>query len=455
MQPQNLRFGGGAAETLLHPLVAVAVAVAVLLMMCLPRRHVIVPLLVALFTIPLGQVVLVAGVHLTVPRILIMAGLLRCIVSGEIRSAGLLVGHRNSIDRIFTLWALVFFAIFTFQGMNAQSIIKGVGTLIDSLGGYILLRVLIRDRGDVRRGVKVLGWIAVIIGGCMLNEQLSGTNIFRNVGGLPPLAVRAGSIRSQGAFEVYITAGVFGATVIPLLVWLWSETKSKMAVLVAMIGGTTMAFTSHSSTPLLAYGAGILGLCFWPLRRSMRAVRWLLGLTLLGMHLVMKAPVWALVARMDVTGSSSGYHRYMLVDSFLRHFGDWWLLGTTNNGAWGWDMWDSSNQYVEYGLNGGLATLAAFLGLFYRGYAEIGTARKLMQNNRQEAWLLWCLGAALLAHLAAYFGIAYFDQMQFSWYTLLAMISATVGGAWRSAAAQAPEPQAKALAVSTGPAVNF
>jgi hypothetical protein len=52
----------------------------------------------------------------------------------------------------------------------------------------------------------------------------------------------------------------------------------------------------------------------------------------------MKAPVWFLIARIDLAGGSSGYHRAMLIDTFLRHFGDWWLLGTKDAFSWGWDM---------------------------------------------------------------------------------------------------------------------
>jgi hypothetical protein len=59
MEPLNIRFGGGAAEMLLHPLVAAAMLVAIAVILLLPRKYVIVPLLLAAFSIPLGQVVVV------------------------------------------------------------------------------------------------------------------------------------------------------------------------------------------------------------------------------------------------------------------------------------------------------------------------------------------------------------------------------------------------------------
>jgi hypothetical protein len=49
-----------------------------------------------------------------------------------------------------------------------------------------------------------------------------------------------------------------------------------------------------------------------------------------------------------------------------------------------------------------------------------------VQGKRADEWFLWCLGAAMFAHGVAYFGIDYFDEMQFVWYALLAIIAAAV-----------------------------
>ncbi|HZD32790.1 MAG TPA: hypothetical protein VE779_14155, partial [Candidatus Angelobacter sp.] len=84
------------------------------------------------------------------------------------------------------------------------------------------------------------------------------------------------------------------------------------------------------------------------------------------------------------------------------------------------------NQYVAYALTGGLATLGAFLLVISRSFGQLGTARKSVQGNIKDEWFLWCLCAALLSHVVAYFGIGYFDQMQFAWYVLLALFSAAI-----------------------------
>ena len=111
-----------------------------------------------------------------------------------------------------------------------------------------------------------------------------------------------------------------------------------------------------------------MGLAFWPLRKQMRLIRWGLVCALVGLHLVMKAPVWALIARIDLTGSSSGYQRYQLVDMCIRHFSDWWLLGTPNYVKWGWDSWDLCNQFVAVALTGGLLALIFYIAIFSRSF---------------------------------------------------------------------------------------
>ena len=153
----------------------------------------------------------------------------------------------------------------------------------------------------------------------------------------------------------------------------------------------------------------------------------------------MKAPVWFLIARVDLVGGSSGYHRAMLIDQFIRNFFSWWLIGTTENGNWGFDMWDTCNQFVQEGMNGGLVAFIAFLAVIVIGFRRLARARKIAAADldRSRAWMFWCLSAALVSHVVAFFGIAYFDQTKFSWFAFLAMIPAVTLAA-RKVAAKEP-----------------
>src|ERR1017187_2062523 len=147
MEPQHLRFGGGAAGTVLHPLVAAQMVIAIILILCLPRKYAIVPLILAIFTISLGQVVVLVGIHFTVLRILILAGLIRRAASSQ----AMFAGGFNTIDRLVTLWAFSSLIVVSVQWMETPALIKSLGDFLDALGGYYVIRFLIRDVEDVRR----------------------------------------------------------------------------------------------------------------------------------------------------------------------------------------------------------------------------------------------------------------------------------------------------------------
>jgi hypothetical protein len=426
VSPQNYYFGGGSGDTVMHPAVAVAMILVIILILVLPRKQAIVPFLLCTFLIPLGQTLVLGGVHLYVLRIVILFGCARMLFAKFSSQDNLLGGGFNSVDRVFILWAVfratAFLILFSFP---SAAIVNQTAFLLDALGGYFLLRFLIQDDEDILRTIKVLTVVAAIIGVCMVNEKLRDQNIYGYLGGFRLVPeMRDGAIRAQGPFAHPILAGSFGGTLLPLFFWLWTSGKAKASAVVGAIGSTCIVLSSASSTPLMAYMGGVFALCFWPMRKYMRMFRWGLASALVGLHLVMKAPVWFLIARVDLTGASSGYHRAELVDQFIRHFSEWWLVGTNGNGAWGFDMWDLSNQFVAEGVTGGLVTFICFIALIAMCFSRIGTARKAVEGDRDQEWYMWCLGAALVSHIVAYWGISYFDHTQMAWFALLAMILA-------------------------------
>lgn len=452
MEPENIRFGGGATETLLHPVVAVLMLIAIVLILTLRREKVIVPFLLAFFTIPVGQVVLVGSVHFTALRILILVGLARMALSRRSSSGGTLPDGFNALDRAVVLWTVSALTIISLQWMDSQAFVKNLGDLLDALGGYLVVRFLIPDGKAIQRTIKVFAGICVVQGACMISEQIIHVNVFGLLGGLPvAVTVRDGHIRSQGVMGC-ISAGVFAGILIPLFFWLWTAGKPRMAAYAGLAGATAMAITSNSSTSLLAAAGSLLGLAFWPLRTRMRVVRWGLVLTLIALHLLMHGPVWSLIARMDLTGSSSGYHRYYLVDNLIRHFSDWWLLGYRYYNNWGWEMWDTCNQFVAVALTGGLLTLTFYILILKRSFAAIGNARKQVSGDRKQEWFLWCLGSALFASVLGSFGINFMAQLLMLLFPLLACISVASFEVRQALAGIAEVPDKEQFASARGPA---
>lgn len=452
-QTQAFAFGGGAAETVLHPVALAMMIAALVLMQVLPRKYVMVPFLLSVFFTPLGQQLYLGGVHLLVMRILILGGWLRLLRMKLLSNQRLFVSPFNAIDRFFLLWALCHSTAVILLWWDRGALVNQVGFIWNAVGGYFLVRGLIRNTEDIRRVIQVFALIAVVMAVGMTMEQWKHHNFFGDLGGgIPSISyIRDGRIRSQGAFQHPILAGTFGAIMLPLFYWLWFGGKAKLVAAVGVAAALVMVVTSASSTPFMAIGAGFLALAFWPLRAHMRLFRWGLVMSVVALHFIMKAPVWFLISHVDLIGASSGYHRAMLIDTFLRHFWDWWLIGTNNTFTWGWDMWDLSNQFVNEGEVGGLATLVLFILVIAWSFGRLGKARKAARNEPKRQWFFWFLAAALFANVVAYFGISYFDQTQLAWYSLLAFIIAGTGGMRPSkrAALTGPEEQVPLLVAST------
>jgi hypothetical protein len=223
---------------------------------------------------------------------------------------------------------------------------------------------------------------------------------------------------------------VFGATLVPLFVGLWRlNRRYRATAVVGVLCAIVIILTTASSTPVLTCMATCLGFCFWPMRDHMKLVIRTAVVSLIGLHLAMKAPVWALIGRIHVVGSSSAYHREMLVDTCIRHFADWWLVGVKSTEEWGWDMWDQANHYVAVAENHGLLPLMLFISVIVVGFRCLARRRRACRGIRQEERFLWAISVGLFSFCVAFFGIFLYDQTQVLWYVLLAIIPAvTVTG---------------------------
>jgi hypothetical protein len=428
---QNLQFGGGVSQTIVSPIALLIVLVAGVMICVVPLRRAIAPFLIAAVLIPNDQVILLGPLHFPMLRILIIFGVIRMFRARSTSKIEILSGGLNAIDKALIL--LTFFAML--NGILLWrlwgEVIFQLGELYSAFGTYFLLRFLIRDEADVKQVLRVFACITGVVALVMVCEQVTGRNLlYAALGGsrasvFESVISRDDHLRATGCFGHPILAGTFGGILLPLFVGLWyKDKKERKYAAVGVVAATVMAFAAASSTALAGFLGGIVALCFWPLRRRMRVVRWTIAIILVSLHLVMKAPVWHLVSRIDLTGSSSGYHRYQLINQCILHFWDWVLIGTKDFGNWGWDMWDLSNQYVAAADTTGLIPLLSLLAIIVFGFKYVGRTRRAVSGDRSQELFIWGLGASLFANVVAFFGISYFDQTIVAWYALLAMIIA-------------------------------
>jgi len=158
---QNLDFnqrdlGHGASDTVLHPVVAVALLVAIVLMLWRPRKYAIVPLLLCTFLVPRGQELMLAGAHFYVRLILALAGFI-LVAKDRFRIAG----GFNIVDKIFIAWAS--YRVFAATVTNwPGGTMENLSFLLSALCGYFLLRYLIWTEEDVARAARTLAVIALV-----------------------------------------------------------------------------------------------------------------------------------------------------------------------------------------------------------------------------------------------------------------------------------------------------
>jgi hypothetical protein len=400
-----------------------------LLLIVLPRKYALLPVIILTCYMTLGMRIMVGGLNFTMLRILLIFGWIRLVVRGEFRCIGV-----NRLDKTILWFTLSSVITYTLMWGNYDAFKDKLGLAYNFLGFYFFFRFLLNDLVDVIRMFKLTALLIPPLAGAMIVEKLTRMNSFALFGGVSPITgLRDGVLRCQGPFAHPILAGTFGATLAPYFVALWAQGKgNRIQAFLGFVSCTIITLASGSSGPVLAELCGILAVVMWLLRRRMRIIRWgfLLGLVVL--HMVMKAPVWFLLARMDVFHGSTGYHRAVLIDQAIANFPSWWLIGTKSTANWGGvdqHLFDVTNQYIIYATDGGLITMLLFIMIIVCGYRGVGRYVRAMDGVEPRSTLMcvWALGAALFAHSVNYLSVGYFDQNIVNWYLLLAMISTLTG----------------------------
>jgi hypothetical protein len=416
-------------QTTVHP---VGLAMLLLLsaaMIVLPRKWALVPvILIACFIAP-GQRVVIASLDFTFLRLLVMFGWMRIMLLGEFTSL-----IWKPLDTALVVWAFFAVLLGTVSGghdsqecMNA--LVFHLGRTYDAIGAYFLFRCLIRSWEDFDKLARCFIWVSLPVAGLFTLEYMTRQNLFSVFGGVRAITdIREGRLRCQGAFAHPILAGSFWATIIPLMATqLWRGHKWKS--LLGMTAALGIVVMCASSTPILAIVAGLVGAAFFVLRRYMRLVRWSLVALIVALQLVMNAPVYHLISRIDVVGGSTGYHRYRLIDKWVQHMHEWWLFGSADGSEhWGDQLFDVTNYYIQLSLQGGFPLLILFIIVLAYAFSAVGRTVRRERNDRSREIAAWALGVSLFQHVATYFGVTYFGQIIILWFMLLAVIGSLAPG---------------------------
>jgi hypothetical protein len=162
----------------------------------------------------------------------------------------------------------------------------------------------------------------------------------------------------------------------------------------------------------------------------MRAVRWAAVVAYIVLDIVMKVPAYYIIARLDVTGSSTGWHRAALIESSIAHLEEWWFAGADYTRHWmptgvSWNPnhTDITNHYLEMGVKGGLPLMFLFIASIAIAFMYVGKRTSCLRGmGTKDQFVLWALGSALFAHATTCISVSYFDQSVLFLYLTLAVI---------------------------------
>lgn len=420
-------------HTTVHPVglaVLVTLCVATLL---LSRRWLLIPTLVLACVVPQGQRIVIAGLDFSFMRVILLVAAARVFQRGEWRDVRLC-----PLDRAIVVWTVVAFVGAVLQIGNLGAVIFRAGLAYDMLAAYALCRVAFREWADIDRAITCLIVLATVSVAFFLFEKKTGRNLFAMMGGVELWShVRNGKVRAQGPFVHAILAGCFWAVLLPVFgaKLRHNELVHRVLGVVGLVAITVIVFACASSTPLLVVGCCIVGSSAFFLRFRMNQVRLAVFSGLFALHLYMKQPVWHLIARIDIVGGSTGWHRFKLIQSSIDNFHEWWLCGIPSTAHWGYFMFDVTNQYVLEGVRSGFVAMLTFIWVLVWAYSHVGATWRVVQESRYLTFLSWGMGVAVFAHMNVFLAVSISHAQQ----NLLVffMILAMVASSWPTPAEQA------------------
>jgi hypothetical protein len=361
-------------------------------------------------------------------RILIAAAIIRTVLRREFVASPL-----NGLDKLIVLWGLWAVSSGFFYDDFSGALVNRLGLVYNAWGIYLLFRCLCRGVSELKDILCLVSVLLIPVAASMLYENITGVNLFAVVGQPELSGLRLPGFRAKGSFAHAILAGTAGAVCLPLMLSIWR--KSWKLASLGMGACMTMMMASVSSGPWVSGLAGVGFLLLWPLRSRMGQVVFMTIVVYLILEIVMEAPVYHLIGGMDLTGTSSSWHRVELIDAAIRHLGEWWIAGTDYTAHWvpvyhdyrlsNPRHTDITNHYIRMGVTGGLPLLILFAAVLIKGFLLLRTTL-ILEAKRvpSDEVVVWAVGASLCAHVASMVGVSYFDQTS----VLLYMILASIGG---------------------------
>ena len=383
------------------------------------RRYALVPFIALACIIPSGQRVVIASVDWSFIRIMVLFVWIRILMRREYSGFTWV-----SLDYAVLVYWLLNTIPYVIRIGSVDAVVNRMGFGFDLIGAYFAIRCLVYNWNDLRTLGIWISAIAMPVSVLFFLEWLSGRNLFFVMGGVPPLTImREGARRCQGAFSHPILAGSFWVVAMPIMLLSLKRGTTAIIAVGGLVASLAIIYFSRSSTSL---AGALLLIPFVLLRRFDSLIRPMLIAAiplLVIIHFARERPVWHLISRIDLSGGSTGWHRYFLMDRFIVNWSDWLVFGFNDTSVWGQGLGDVTNQYVLEGILGGILGLCGFVSLFVisfilisRGYRTAKAAR-----DAEAARSIWMIGSGMALIVVIFLAVSFFGQILFLWYMMLAL----------------------------------
>jgi hypothetical protein len=388
-------------------------------LMAAPRSKAVVPLLVGCCYLTLGQAISIGGMYFPAFRLLLLVGLIRVIVRKETIIGGFLAKDKW----VFGLGAWVVVASLGHEFVAGSGPWYASGIAFNVIVSYTLFRICISDIDDVKGLLAALALILVPVALLMASELVTRRNAFGVFGGVSyDTMIRDGEPRASGPFRHPILAGTVGAVTFPLFIGLYRHTGIRAVIGIA--AALTMVIASNSSGPIMSAIVAGGAVCFWKFRVHTRKLQLGAVIFYILYDRISNLPGYYIIARADMTGSSTGRHRADLIRAAIEHLPEWWFVGTDYTRHWlffGVSYTDKhvdiTNYYLAFGVMSGLAGMCMLIWILWLSFRQVGLCVGEESGiEKEDKFLIWCLGAGMLAHAATSISVSYFDQsVNFFW----------------------------------------
>ena len=175
---------------------------------------------------------------------------------------------------------------------------------------------------------------------------------------------------------------------------------------------------SNSSTPIAGVLIGLMAWATFRYRRNLKTWAYIAVILMVICHFGSTHGVHhVLFTRVDFTGSSTGYHRYALIDGLIDNVQRWVFIGDANPG-YNKSYRDITNMYVVSALSGGGIALGLLVSLVYQAFKS---ALRGVRNagSREDIMMMYGLGCSYATMAVSFTAVACYGEGVVPWYMLL------------------------------------